>query len=153
MRFSTQLSMAIHILAFLAMHRDMEITSKDLAGSIGTNPVVVRRLMGKLKRGGFVYSRSGVAGLTLAKEPAHITLWEVFEAVEAKDSLFTIHPHPHPLCDVGGYITGVMAGYNEEALLKLRSYLQTVDLEQVITDLRQAKQRADKNKTCNELKE
>jgi Predicted transcriptional regulator len=45
MRVSTRLSDSIHILAFLQIYRGkVPLTSENIAGSVETSPVVVRRL-------------------------------------------------------------------------------------------------------------
>lgn len=45
MKYSTRLSDAVHILAFIALSPDCDLTSNKLAESIQTNPAYVRQLM------------------------------------------------------------------------------------------------------------
>ena len=52
-----------------------------MAGSIGTNPVVVRRIAGLLVRGGLVNVQRGPGGAALARPAAAITLADVWRAV------------------------------------------------------------------------
>ena len=42
MKYSTRLSDAVHILAFIALYPDCDLTSNKLAESIQTNPAYVR---------------------------------------------------------------------------------------------------------------
>ena len=42
MKYSTRLSDAVHILAFIALSPDCDLTSNKLAESIQTNPAYVR---------------------------------------------------------------------------------------------------------------
>ena len=45
MKYSTRLSDAVHILAFIALYPDCDLTSNKLAESIQTNPAYVRQLI------------------------------------------------------------------------------------------------------------
>ena len=52
MKMSTRFSDAIHILAFIVIYKEkVQLSSDTIASSIGTSPVVVRRLMAQLKKG------------------------------------------------------------------------------------------------------
>jgi DNA-binding IscR family transcriptional regulator len=50
--------MAVHILSLIAVNSN-ELTGDCIAGSVNTNPVVIRRIMGMLKKAGFVEVRPG----------------------------------------------------------------------------------------------
>ena len=52
MKYPTRLSDAVHILAFIALYPDCDLTSNKLAESIQTNPAYVRQLMSALRREG-----------------------------------------------------------------------------------------------------
>ncbi|OMF38736.1 transcriptional regulator [Paenibacillus sp. FSL H8-0548] len=101
-QISSRFSMAVHILTLIALMPG-ECTGDIIAGSVDTNPVVIRRIMGMLKKAGLIEVRAGVGGATLLKEPSAISLLDVYLAVEATDKgrLFHIHNHPNPLCPVG----------------------------------------------------
>lgn len=63
-------------------------TSGDIAEHAGTNPVVVRRVLGRLKDAGPLISVKGHAGgWQLARAPESITLADVYVALE--ESLVT----------------------------------------------------------------
>lgn len=112
MQFSTRLPIATHILLVIAEYSPHEkITSTVLAESINVNPVVVRKVLGQLKKAGLVHVEAGIGGATLAREPAEITLWDVFCAVEDNDALFHLHENPNPKCPVGRNIHALL---NEE---------------------------------------
>ena len=67
------------------------MTSDQIAFSIGTNAVVVRRILGELSRAGLVHSQVGKAGGTqMARSPEHIDLYEVYRAVD--DAGVFAHP-------------------------------------------------------------
>ena len=50
MKYSTKLSDTIHILIFIALGDDEQLSSTKIAESIKTNPAYVRQLMATLKK-------------------------------------------------------------------------------------------------------
>ncbi|MFZ1701010.1 MAG: Rrf2 family transcriptional regulator, partial [Pyrinomonadaceae bacterium] len=70
--------MAVHILTMLAKAGDENVKSECIAGSVNTNPVVIRRILGQLNTAGLVASQTGAFGGTrLAKLPGDISLCEI----------------------------------------------------------------------------
>ena len=78
------------------------LTSEQVAASVNTNPVIIRRSLGDLRRAGLVDVRHGAgAGWSLARAPEEITLLDVYEAVE-QEPLFGMHrTEPNLECPVG----------------------------------------------------
>jgi Rrf2 family protein len=96
---NTRFSAAIHILTLLAIKKGQCCSSEWVAKSLGTNAVVVRRIVGLLQEAGFVTSQTGRQGGTmLAVEPETLTLRDIYDAVE-EESVFCRHD-PHPKCPV-----------------------------------------------------
>ena len=93
MKYPTKLSDAVHILAFIALHPDCELTSDKLAESVQTNPAYVRQLMSALRKGGLLTSVKGHPRPALAKEPCQITLLDAYRAVEGDKPL--LHQDTH----------------------------------------------------------
>jgi Rrf2 family protein len=105
MAANSRLTIAVHALAWLALaeRRGRHVlTSEEVAASVNTNPVILRRSLGDLRRAGLVDVRHGAgAGWSLAREPARITLVDVYEAVEG-EPLFAMHrTEPNMRCPVG----------------------------------------------------
>ena len=102
MSISSRFSVGIHILTLIEINKDGVNSSEYLSGSVNTNPVVIRKIMGMLKNAGLVKVRPGIAGAELAKDLSDITL-DVYKAVNVvKDNeLFSIHENPNPDCTVG----------------------------------------------------
>src|SRR5579884_4267870 len=98
MRIATRFSIAIHILTLLGFEEGESPTSEWMAGSIGVNPVVVRNILGMLRRAGLVHSQQGVAGARPSRPLDQITMLDVYRAVEEGGPLFAIHSHPNPAC-------------------------------------------------------
>lgn len=86
---NSRLTVAAHVLgiiAYVERNQHRATTSDELASSVGTNPVVVRRVLSQLKQAGLVDSRRGVGGGSiLARDPREITMRMVYEAVEERD--------------------------------------------------------------------
>ena len=79
------LSLALHTLSHLSSEPERVRTSADIADHAGTNPVVVRRVLGKLREAGLLSSEKGHAGgWRLAKSTESITLAEVYLALDEK---------------------------------------------------------------------
>lgn len=83
---SQRFPVAAHTLAYLAHRkaysREQAVSSSVLAGSIPTNPVVIRRMTTQLAKAGLVATCSGVSGgAWLLKRPDEIRLDEVLRAV------------------------------------------------------------------------
>jgi len=80
---NSRLSLALHTLAHMANAPDKIRTSADIAEHAGTNPVVVRRVLGHLRQAGLLASEKGHAGgWRLARSPDEITLADVYLALD-----------------------------------------------------------------------
>lgn len=77
------------------------VNSTLLAESVNTNPVVVRRLLGTLRKSGLVVTQQGKnGGVALGRKPEDITLLDIFRAV-GEESVFAFNPNPpNPKCPV-----------------------------------------------------
>lgn len=85
MKRNSRLSLALHTLSHMAGEPDRVRTSKDIADHAGTNPVVVRRVLGKLREAGLLSSEKGHAGgWQLAKSADSITLADVYLALDER---------------------------------------------------------------------
>ena len=74
------------MLALLAVHPDGLVSSDRLGELLDANPVVVRRLIARMKWDGLVETRRGAGGGTaLSREPAAITLGRVHRALRDPD--------------------------------------------------------------------
>lgn len=85
MKRNSRLSLALHTLSHMAGDPDRKRTSADIADHAGTNPVVVRRVLGKLREAGLLASEKGHAGgWCLARKPQEITLADVYLALNER---------------------------------------------------------------------
>ena len=81
MRYSTKVSHAVHILAYIALHPGRVLTSDVIADSIQTNPGCVRQIMSALRKADLLSSVKGRPLPSLTREPSAITLLDIYRAV------------------------------------------------------------------------
>lgn len=106
---NTRLAVATHILTFLAFRQGRPASSEMIARSVNTNASLVRRMLSQLSRAGLTRSSKGSAGgAELARDPATITLLDVYGAVDDDRGIFGLHPSPNPLCPVGRNIAAAL---------------------------------------------
>ena len=141
MQISSRFSVALHILMCVdTFQNDYKVTSDFLAGSINTNPVLVRKLLSRLKGAGLVHIARGTGGVTLARALEDVTFYDVYCAVEAveKEGLFHIHEHPNPACPVGRNIRALLVRRLETTQRAMESELRGVRLSDLRDDLHAA---------------
>lgn len=94
----SRLSRMLHLLIHLDRHTK-RATSEDIAKMLGTNPVVVRRMMSGLRDRGFVTSEKGHrGGWELVCSLNEITILDIYQAI-GEPPLFNIGPYAEqPSC-------------------------------------------------------
>jgi Rrf2 family protein len=116
MASNSQFAIAIHVLTLLAQADGEVVTSETIAGSVNTNPVFIRRILGLLSRAGLVASQPGVGGgWRLQREPTSITLLQVYRAIDEDHLLSMHHSQPNPDCLIGRNIQRTLTVYFGEA--------------------------------------
>ena len=127
---STRFSTAVHILTLLAVKKGEVCSSEMIAKSVGTNPVVVRRIISLLHQAGLVTSQAGSrGGATLAVAPDKVTMRDIYEAVE-EQSLFAVHA-PHPRCPVACCVKSHVNELIEGAESKMKNELAKTRLSSI----------------------
>ncbi|WML44836.1 Rrf2 family transcriptional regulator [Neobacillus sp. PS3-40] len=134
MSISSRFAVGIHILALIELNKDGTSSSEFLASSVNTNPAVIRKLMGMLKKAGLVEVHPGIAGAKLAKELSDITLIDVYKAVNVVQDkeLFSVHDNPNPECPVGRNIQNTIEPLFTAAQLAMEEVLGSVTLKDVV---------------------
>ncbi len=137
MSISSRFSVGIHILALIEINKNGTSTSEFLAGSVNTNPAVIRKIIGMLKGAGLVKVQPGIAGAELAKNLSDITLFDVYKAVNVvqEKELFSVHDNPNPDCTVGRNIQAAIVPVFEAAQTALEKSLGNVSVEDVVDDI------------------
>ena len=140
MQISSRFTIAIHILICVELYgNDAPATSESLAGSIGAHPVVIRRILGQLRRAGLItVARGREGGAHIARPLAGITLADVFRAVESigDDTLFSFHENPNPACPVGRNIHNILDGHLVAIQRAMEREMQQTTLADVIQEAR-----------------
>jgi DNA-binding IscR family transcriptional regulator len=136
MSANSRLTIAAHALAWMALARERGndlMTSDQVAASVNANPVVIRRSLGDLHRGGLVRVRRGTgAGWSLARPPGEITLLDVYEAVEHEPLFALHHTEPNLECPVGYGIRPVLGEIYDGVEESLRRELSRTTIAAVL---------------------
>lgn len=140
MAANSKFAVATHILLALAQRAaqtkdggDAFLSSEFLAGSVNTNPVVVRRIVSHLAKTGLVDCRQGKRGGARLGKPANkITLRHVYETL-GKEAVFAFNPNePNPLCAVSRRMPQVLEPIFkavEEGIREKLGKIRLTDLE------------------------
>jgi Rrf2 family protein len=108
---SSRFIVAIHALSVLARNIGKgPVCSNAIAASVHTNPVVIRRLMSELEKSAIVKSTAGrTGGFELARAAPHISLADIYGAVE-DESMFRMHKmDPNAECPVAAQLKSVLS--------------------------------------------
>jgi len=131
MALNCRFGMAVHVLAALASKCE-RMSSADLAENLGTNAVVIRRLMADLQRAGLVENVKGTrGGSELAKPAEKITLDEVYRAVDESD-VFRVPKPNNPRCPVASKVNKTLTQVLDRAESSLERELKRTRLADVV---------------------
>lgn len=140
MAANSQFSMAVHVLAMLAKSGEEKMKSEYVAGSVNTNAVVIRRLLGQLNQANLVVSQTGASGGTrLARCPKEITLEEIYKAVSCGE-VFALHgKSPDQDCPIGKNIEAILCKLQKEIDKSVVEKLSQYTLQNVFEMIEQGK--------------
>ena len=138
MAANSRLTIAVHALAWLALAQRrgrQQLTSDQVAASVNTNPVIIRRSLGDLRRAGLVSVRRGAGpGWSLARRPEDITVLDVYDAVDSRPLFALHHTEPNLECPVGRGIRPALHGVYDGAEQALRAELGGTSIADVLHD-------------------
>ena len=137
--YSTKLSVSVHILCMIALNTDCPITSDRMAGSIQTNPALVRRLMSQLKKANLIQTQTKLGAIGLAKPSSAISLREVFQAVEPEQRLFDIHTDTNMECPVGANIENALTQIYDQIQTNFEVQLGSIYLTDILNFLKKSR--------------
>jgi Rrf2 family protein len=135
---NSRMTIAVHALAWLALAQrrgQAVLTSSQVAASVNTNPVIIRRCLGDLRRAGLADVRHGAgAGWSLARAPEEITLLDVHDAV-GPEPPFGLHAaEPNLECPVGRGIRPALSRVYGQVDQAMRRELASVSVADVLRD-------------------
>ena len=111
MQITSRFTVALHIFTCVEVFKDeYKVTSDFLAGSINTNPVIIRKILTQLKNAGLIEVARGTGGITVTRPLSEITFFDVYQAIEPVENgdLFHFHENPNPECPVGRNIHALL---------------------------------------------
>ena len=121
MQISSRFTMAIHMFTCIDTFTDQKMTSDFMAGSIGTNPVIIRKILQQLKAAGLIEVSRGTGGVTITRPLELIT--------------FHFHENPNPNCPVGKNIHRVLDNRLLEVQKAMEEKLSQITLADVKNDV------------------
>lgn len=133
MAANSRFAVAVHALTILALHEDERHTSRDIAGSVATNPVVIRRLLAQLARAGIVESTHGAkGGFRLAKPAAKVSLHDVYSAVEDCGGMFAQREKRNDKCPVACRMGAILKDVFAKVEAKVAPELKKTTLSDIV---------------------
>jgi DNA-binding IscR family transcriptional regulator len=138
MSANSRLTVATHALAWMASNEHLgatSSTSEQIARSVKTNPVVIRRLMSEMVKAGIVVTDGGRgSGWRLARPMGEINLREI-DAALGSESVFAMHRNePSEVCPIAQGIRGALAPVYARVDDAIAAELEQTTLEAVLHD-------------------
>lgn len=134
MKRDSKLSSVLHVLLHLA-HSDRPMTSEQMAAMLGTNPVLVRRVLAGLRERGYISSERGHGGgWSVTCDLAQVTLRDVYDAVGAPTVFAMGNRNEHSACLVEQAVNASLEGAFAEAEALLVRRLGEVTLADLSRD-------------------
>ena len=129
---NSRFAVSVHILAYLAFKGEMAVPSAEIAASVSTNPVVIRRLLSALVKARLVTAQKGAAGgFTLASTPRNISLLNIYRAVEPEPNHGLRHFTPNHKCPVGAKIESIIHNIFFQAQAGMEAELSRANLADI----------------------
>ena len=121
----------------MAWSGEEPLKSEQVAESVNTNPVVIRRILKELAEAGLVVSQTGsLGGSRLANDAAKMTLLDVYQALEY-GGVFSLHRQPPSRdCPVGVNIETVLGDVLLEVDSAVERVLQNITIHDVVRRLK-----------------
>src|ERR1044071_6410553 len=137
MSTNSRFAVAVHVLSLMAWSGEEPLKSEQVAESVNTNPVVIRRMLLELAEAGLVVSQTGsLGGSRLANDPAKTTLLDVYRALEDV-GVFSLHKAPPSRdCPVGVNIVTVLGEVLSEVDSAVERVLQNITINDVVRRLK-----------------
>jgi Rrf2 family protein len=121
----------------MAWSGEEPLKSEQVAESVNTNPVVIRRILKELAEAGLVVSQTGsLGGSRLAHDANETTLLDVYQALEY-GGVFSLHRAPPSRdCPVGVNIETVLGDVLLEVDTAVEKVLQNITINDVVRRLK-----------------
>ncbi|GMA70219.1 transcriptional regulator [Leuconostoc litchii] len=140
MKNSTKLSDAIHILTYIVINQGTDLSSTQIAKSVNSNPVVIRRIMAQLKNEGCLISSNGRANPQLARPADTISLLDIYRAVEEETDFLKIDTKTNPNCNIGRHIQTTLDKYYQQVQESAEKEMNKIKLSDIIKEIQSIQQ-------------
>lgn len=142
MAANSRFSQALSIMTHLAYNAGHAMTSAQLAKSLGTNAVVVRRLLGQLRDAGLVSCHTGKAGgCQVARTLGSISLFDIYSAVEGGTPFGIPHLPEHKSCAVSCKMKSILSSVLAEAERAVATSLNGIRLSDCVSEVEKSASR------------
>ncbi len=129
MTANSRFAVSLHVLAYLAFRRGEAVSSAEIAESVDTHAVVIRRLLSALTKAKLVKATKGAAGgFSLAIDPCEVTLLAVYRAMNPQPDRGLRHFAPNQECPIGAEIESVLDAVFRRARAKMEAELSQISL-------------------------
>jgi Rrf2 family protein len=137
MSTNSRFAVAVHVLSLMAWAGEEPLKSEQVAESVNTNPVVIRRMLLDLAQAGLVVSQTGsMGGSRLTTDPAKTTLLDIYQALEC-GGVFSLHRQPPSRdCPVGVNIETVLGEVLQEVDSAVEKVLKNITIDDVVQRLK-----------------
>lgn len=140
MQISSRFTIALHIFTCVETFKnDYKITSDFLAGSINTNPVIIRKILTQLKNAGLITVARGTGGISPTRPLKEISFYDVYQAIEPVENgdLFNFHSSPNPQCPVGKNIHALLDDKLKTIQLAMENEMKKYTLDDLKTGMQE----------------
>ena len=137
MSTNSRFAVGVHVLSLMAWSGEEPLKSEQVAESVNTNAVVIRRMLLDLAQAGLVVSQTGsLGGSRLATDPAKTTLLDIYQALEC-GGVFSLHRQPPSRdCPVGVNIETVLGDVLQEVDAAVEQVLKNRTIDDVVQRLK-----------------
>jgi Rrf2 family protein len=133
MAANSQFAIAVHILTLLAEREGLRVRSGEIAKSVNTNPVVIRRIISGLHEAGLVVSHVGAAGGNeLSRCPNKIRLSEIYDAVSPGETFLVPERKANKRCPIGRNMAEILCGLQKEVDASIEKQLRKTTLQEIM---------------------
>ncbi|HCD06712.1 MAG TPA: transcriptional regulator [Lactobacillus sp.] len=135
MKYSNKLSDGVHILAYVEIYSDGDLSSAAIANSIESNPSLIRRMMSRLKKAGLLSSQPGVVAPKLGRPADQISLLDIYRALEDNPNLLHVDEKTNLQCIVGENIQETLTDIYQKIQTDAEKSMSQVTLQSIIDDI------------------
>ncbi|WP_027091293.1 RrF2 family transcriptional regulator [Cohnella thermotolerans] len=136
---NSEFVIAVHSLVLLAHRPEGMASSEEIAANVCTHPARVRKVLGCLRKLGFVATREGSGGgYKLTQEPDNVTLADVYRAMAAGSLAPSwCSGNPEMDCLVGSNMQDVMNSVFCGAEKQLESYFSQITIGSMLAQIKE----------------